>query len=340
MICIIGAGPVGLAFALEYRSYFPSETICIFEKRETYIRNQYVFIRPNQLHFHNKQIQLKSSPTKICDIEHYLKSLCIQHNILFVNLQIHSLHQILSTFPSCKIIDASGAHSPFRQLKVDNQHFLSLQIQYIDQDIDKQLQPMSFVKLYKFFKHIGTVGFEHIHNHIATLTVIIDCKYKNKKHNFTLNCSVEEFEQTDISDDYCLKIVANYHRLRQFYGLNSGANKGTITCKIYPLSTQISKQFMNQEETIFTIGDAAVALPFFRGLQFGLMSAIQLAKSFNKHDFKKFKKWMINKSKQQLQRSNEIVEWIEYSSLYLTVSNIVPWQVIQFDEKEKELIEK
>jgi 2-polyprenyl-6-methoxyphenol hydroxylase-like FAD-dependent oxidoreductase len=303
MISIIGGGPVGLYTALNLslstNHYF---WITVYEKRSEYTRQQTVLFQ--------------SIKIKLCELETQLKNECLkQKNIRFIEKEVLDLAEIEDQL----VVIANGTKSKFRgeDLQQDRKHFLALTLKIKQTE---PILPFSTSDLYCFLKLMEQPGFE---TEGSSITLILQLQDNNLEGKYNEeNCP-----------SCLLRYVYAYCRSKRVDCKN-------IEISCYGLSTQIAKKmvFRRQNKLCFLVGDAAVSLPFFRGVSFGFKSAKALVYCLVKNKIKNYQsqveKWVQKETNQSLY----IQKMLNLFSLYLFVSNHVSWQVVKWTEEEKNYI--
>ncbi len=302
MISIIGAGPVGLYTAL-HLSLSDQVQITVYEKRSEYTRQQTVLFRGIRI--------------KLCDLETQFKAACLNRpNIKFVEKEILELKEI----PDSVVIVANGARSKFRgeELRRNKQHFLALNIKIHSKD---KISTFTTSDLYCFLKLMEQPGFE---SEGGNMTFILQVEDESVVGKFTTSTCPPQY----------LKYVQAYCRSK---GSVEESNVGITT---YSLSTQIAKRmvFRREGKLCFLVGDAAVSLPFFRGVSFGLKSAEALVYCLYKNKIDYYQRQVEAWTQDEVRRSEEIEKFLHLFQLYLFVSNHVSWQVITWPKELEEYV--
>jgi hypothetical protein len=352
---VIGGGPVGLLTSLLLKG--ENKNVLIFEKREEYNRSQYIYLNLKSTHLNlirDEELklflqQIKTS-IRICELELTLRNFCNQRGVPIINHKVTSIDEVITMYPSSNIIAADGANSIFRLNGCDKneQHFLSLHIQvkYRDNQLDNQsdnsVSPLLPSNLYCFLKNIELAGFELVTNNVCTFIFILPKEY------FHFSSVVKKWTISSVNNNTTelptklFQLIQKYILLREELNLNNGSIGYTIDISFYPLSTQRTTYFAynytnysndtNKNQTkLFLVGDAALSLPYFRGLSFGFYSAILLTNFISKDEDYKYHKKMVEETSLQLIKSEEFTGLIHIINLFFIVANNNCFQFINFD---------
>lgn len=208
---------------------------------------------------------------------------------------------------------------------INETHFLSLHIQ-VKYNSTEKIHPLKDSNLYCFLKMIELVGFEFVNHSVSTFIFILNKDYFNfsegKKWTIT---SIEE--NTTELPTKLFHLIQKYILLREELNLNSGSTEYKIDISFYPLSTQRSTSFSfwyqnrKQNTKLFLVGDAALSLPYFRGLNFGFYSSILLTSFIASNQDYKYNKKMRIESDKEIIKSEEFTGFIHMLNLYFMVAN-------------------
>lgn len=325
-VTVIGAGPVGLWTAIELIHY--GFSVEILEKRSEYQRTQRVWISKERLLKHATSPILRNIIQELpipCSINAFEKILSTFVTIRY-NVEVNCLDNIFSKW----IIIASGSNtSLYRGSYSHKQDFFTAFT------VETSNKNMNNYDMYKLLKLIGSVGWQHH----GSMTFLIPYTFLpiglNKKGSFRNPWKWYTNQRIPMDMPCYLKNIAEYFR-RASIVCNTFVD-GDIIATVYPIGLKIVSTPVISKNVVM-VGDAAMSLPFFQGLNTGLQLGSILAKAIKKNEIALYEKAFDNCRTEKTSFVYLLVAVIYIFQLYLKISNIVPWQVVCWDKNTQTFI--
>lgn len=382
-IVFVGAGPVGLWAAIQLKLRKPELTIRILEKRETYTRDNSVKLKADRFAgcaqdewgiVANLKSKLKESPLiPIQTLENTLKDLAtkLNINIKIVPGGVSDVEtQVVDAYPSATlIIGSDGAHSRFRTQMFPEENYQKQQLGFsahIKYNIDGAAQKIEKKELYRLLTKTHT---HLVHEHVGkctegkvpvTLEISIDKKtYDSLKDVATAKNPVRIF-----SHEPHATVPPNFlDDVKSLLGLrivnhNTKIDPSTIRLSVTKIPQHYCKSVLEPHKGSghykALLGDAAMGLSFFKGLNAGIKSANKFAvvvtsnwdipsstyENPSYHKFFKYQAWFEEYAQKKIASGNRKNLQLSGINKFISVSSKVPFQPLKYSNKEVNTFKK
>lgn len=298
-VIIIGAGPVGLMTAIQIKLLDPEKQILMLEKYPDYQRKHSLLLDKNAFsnaHPHPELQQIiKELPTKVRTNELENKLLAFAKKI---GIEIH--YQALT---DCKtlidnykntpiVIGADGSHSIIRKQIFHDEYQFYYDMQYLAEikyDVKGKAHPLNTLEKIAathFEHHFPTEFIGEPTNDITPVAIRFlineDTYEKMKEATFKNPYTLTQQDKIDkaLFESINAWLIAR-EDMRNEEKIN-GSERITTT----HLPCYASKSFTKEQagKTWFLVGDAAIGMPYFRGMRNGIKASIKLAHAIHAND--------------------------------------------------------
>lgn len=357
-IVIVGAGPIGLLNAIGLLNKDPSQKIVILEKHETYTRDQPIHLNANKLKAYLRAIDKtdndpalhilikmasknKSIPTS--RIEQILRDRAI-----FLGAEIITGKEItdvkadiFDVYSNANLIlGADGTHSKISDDLFDKENKEVIELGYNLQlrfKVDGDAKKIKKADLIQFMQGYGIACSESVSEKddngqsAVTLNIVIDRNHYEELEAFNSKNAIKIFGDNKNAASIppvILKQIKGYLglRLREFTppGQMIDLTKATVNVHKTPAVVRKNVYKRIDEQTgkarnIVLVGDAALGLSFFKGLNSGIEASAELLtmifanpdkdkeKSENalSNNLNQYNHWFIDKYKPQKLKENQ-----------------------------------
>jgi 2-polyprenyl-6-methoxyphenol hydroxylase-like FAD-dependent oxidoreductase len=292
-IVLVGAGPVGLFTAIEMKLHNPSLNIKILDRNKEYTRHHILRLEKESLeqslaYKTYKSVRKLKGYVPTSDIETAFLKIAQDLGIeIETGVKIDDCQTLFTQYPSAhSIIGADGAHSIVRRQLFEDKKIIDTNLQYIVEIKYKAKGPTSNLPVITYGPALGQVG-HFISENVGkekdgftpvSLFVFVD-ETTYKEIRKTPNAQFSELKPNTSQMKNLLNTIQPWLSLRKV-ALNEALVKDSekingVALSVYQ-SEYIAKEINNKN--IYLVGDAAAAVPYFRALNAGLISATTLAK--------------------------------------------------------------
>ncbi|MFN8672255.1 MAG: hypothetical protein U0457_09290 [Candidatus Sericytochromatia bacterium] len=377
---VIGAGPAGLLFCVISKILYEKQefknkknwSIFLFDKRDSYIRNHrlriakenYINIQkklndPNFDNFINFLEKHHFKP-EVNILEDFLLDLAnklgIKKEIFYIETKQNLIDlvkkiELENNVKVISIIGSDSVHSTIRELiqgelkPITYTHQTVVRLKIFAQDLPEKL---SLVKQYKLSKVLTSlIDYRLNSNGFAEIDLFLDAS----EHEELQKIEASPKNPVKITNDIIKKLKTPIFSrfIYQFNKNISHENSEILLYSTFKLEHQYIKKvsFNLQDIDIkaFLVGDAAVSLPFFRGMACLGISAFELANNhidfiFNNKDIlKNYQSKMDEIIKKELLIVTSRANLIYFAKEFCRISNLLPFPLqtwfLSFPEPEK-----
>jgi 2-polyprenyl-6-methoxyphenol hydroxylase-like FAD-dependent oxidoreductase len=293
-VVLVGAGPVGLFTAIELKLHNPALRIKVLERNNEYSRHHILRVEEesllNSLAYkqYSEVKQLKGFvPTS--EIEATFLNIAQKIGIhIERGAKVTDANELLQQYPSAhSIIGADGAHSTIRKQLFDDKKIVDKNLQYIVEikyganGKTSRLPGTTYGPALGQVNHFisENVGKRKNGTTPVSLFVFVDENtYKEvRKHP---NATLEDLQPESSAMASLLNSIQPWLSLRKVT-LNEELLLDTLKINGVALDIYQSECFAKKigTQNVYLAGDAAAAVPYFRALNAGLISATLLAKT-------------------------------------------------------------
>lgn len=293
-IVVVGAGPIGLFTAIEMKLHNPALQIKIVERNKQYSRHHILKLEEASLQ-NSLTCQTYEAVQKLhgfvptSEIESTFLEIAQNLGIeIETGVKIQNPRELLKQYPTAHtVIGADGAHSTVRRHLFDDKKIVDTNLQYIVEIKYKAQGPTSCLSNLVYGPALGqinhfiseNVGKEKNGETPVSLFIFVD------KETYTEIRQVPNGRLTDLKpNSKRMKDLLN--TLRPWLSLRKTAVgeamvKNSEKINGVALSVYQSECFAKEidEKRVYLVGDAAAAVPYFRALNAGLISATLTAKT-------------------------------------------------------------
>jgi hypothetical protein len=320
-IIFIGAGPVGLFTAIQVKLHDPKLDIVMFEKYEEYQRKHVLLIEESSYDGSHQDQRFQEmlakliGPVRTNELETQLLSFARSIGISIVYRNITSVEELAKQFPETTIfIGSDGSHSIVRKQIFNDEMEEYQDLQYVVElkyEVNGNTRPLnSLSELLPAMTQTFHFAAEHVGKERDGVTPITVRFFIDKTTFDELKAKGVTFKNPLKLNDVHANDSLNLRKLidsirawlitRQDL-VNENWIEGSVKITAINLAVYKSKYFAleSKDKQWFLVGDAALAVPYFRALNAGLLSGTQLAKlvheffhpnSHNKEKFSSFSK--------------------------------------------------
>ncbi|KTD57556.1 FAD-dependent oxidoreductase [Legionella shakespearei] len=293
-VVLVGAGPVGLFTAIELKCHNPALQIKVLERNNEYSRHHILRVEEESL---VKSLAYKHYP-KVRQLKGFVPTSEIETTFLNIaqelgiqierGAKVTDANELLQQYPSAHtIIGADGAHSTIRKQLFDDKKIVDKNLQYIVEIKYKVNGKTSRLPGTTYGPALGQVN-HFISENVGkrkngttpvSLFIFVDEKTYNevRKHP---NAKLADLKPDSSAMASLLNSIQPWLSLRKVT-LNEELLLDTVKINGVALDVYQSECFAKKigTQNVYLAGDAAAAVPYFRALNAGLISATLLAKT-------------------------------------------------------------
>lgn len=303
LIAIVGGGPCGLGAALRILNTNPNAKVTIYEKRPDYTRTRLVLIDPATM---SKVLGVDGLPHRIrlCDLEERLSKEVMARGGLIFHRDIRSIEEL----PHDWFVIATGPKSDLRDRLLGP----LLQVREPKRVVTCTVMTpapriMNLFRFYKVLKVLESVAMEQAGPSSITLL------WEPPTH----------FTEADILKG-----------LRFWVNLRDDPRTEPVHWHSYDSTLYVCQKFTDGQR-VFGVGDAVVGIPYFQSLKNGIAN-LDLIGSLDTFSVDRYARVLSARSAIRIGSMSSMSMTLDFASLYLTVSNRIPWQIIKQDKDQVE----
>ncbi|EHL30402.1 hypothetical protein [Legionella drancourtii] len=367
-IVFVGAGPIGLWTAIQIKLKNPTIDIFFKEKKETYTRTHTLLLKPSSFAGCFKDetgviqgiiAQLKTNPHIRTDLlEESFRALALQLGIKIDIQAVNDIEKdILNEYPDAAlIIGSDGVRSNVRTQVFGKDNAVKEELAYAAQikyfvhgnavSANKILQDYPLLKHSKYLSSIN-VGKQHEGKTPVTIQLKIDKNtYEQLRTKTTYGKPIQLFAD-NIEELLPAKLLTD---IKTQLGFRLSNHENIIVDDVKLTTTELPQQRCKQVTKFANgrhyavIGDAALALSYFKGMNKGLQLATTFAKTVTNnwakiiakdesaftHYEQKYQKFS-TKSFKKGHVTNNLIKALQS---IVNLSKYLPFQVIYFHDNE------
>lgn len=295
---IIGAGPVGLATAIQIKLRAPKTKVRITERHKIYQRQHVVRLNPESIKGMialppladlHRQLS-KRNVIRTHDLENLLLEQAKKLGVEILYKKVEAPREILSEFPqTAHIVGADGSHSLCRKQLFGNRFLFSKPLQYVIEikyEVTGTTQRLPTEKILELesrfgdFRPIEYIGKLKEGVTPVTLWVLVDEKTFTDMKGATFKTPYFLRQDKNKMPSKLLTTIHNWIGARsELLGdirARTDARITTLKLGAYA-SLQVTRKERNVQWTL--VGDAALGVPFFRSLNNGMIASTAAARA-------------------------------------------------------------
>lgn len=290
-VVVVGAGPVGLAVALQIKLSVPSARIVVFEKYSTYLRHHTVYLSPKVFqkspvreYVSFREVTESLTPImRTSDVESKLLQAVITAGVEIRYEAVTDCTTLAKRFPSAKLfIGADGSHSTVHQKIFKSQYQLKRVMRYVV-EVKYELESNQLAHITSADEDLPSATYHLVHETVAETTVALRFFISEQEYDQMKSATFKNpytlMDEKKIDPLLWSSISGKLKKREEVFDEKINPNSVRITAVSLPTyaSVLFAKKNEIDQSMWALVGDAAFGSPYFRSLNNGLISSCYLA---------------------------------------------------------------